>query len=176
MTEASSTAVRAGTDKYLTFRLDVEEYGVDILKVREIVGLLPITHVPKTQEFIAGVVNLRGKIIPVLDLRRKFGMGHVEDTDVTCIVVVDTVQAGDDVLMGLLVDTVSEVVDISADDIESASCFGDALDSHYILGLAKHRSGVKILLNIESVLAEPGLLELTTTVAEQALAAANEEV
>lgn len=160
MAATSAVAEEIGADKYLTFRLDAEEFGIDILQVREIVGLMPITAVPRTQGFIRGVVNLRGKIIPVLDLRAKFGMGQVEDTDVTCIIVVDTVQRDSTVLMGLLVDAVSEVIDICPTDIESASCFGNALDTHYLLGLAKHRSGVKILLNIDSVLCEPGLIEI----------------
>jgi purine-binding chemotaxis protein CheW len=155
-------------DKYLTFRLGCEEYGVDILQVREIVGLMPITPVPRTQGCIRGVVNLRGKIIPVLDLRAKFDMGRVEDTEVSCIVVVDTLQRGNTVLMGLLVDTVSEVIDIPEAEIESATCFGNALDAHFIHGLAKHRSGVKILLNIEAVLAEPGLIEIAMVADELA--------
>lgn len=170
MTASIAVAEQVGTDKYLTFQLGDEEYGVDILQVREIVGLMPITPVPRTQCFIRGVVNLRGKIIPVLDLRTRFDMGKVEDSEVTCIVVVDTVQRGNAVLMGLLVDTVSEVIDIPATEIESAACFGDALDAHYVLGLAKHRTGVKILLNIEAVLADPGLIDMATAAEELASA------
>lgn len=172
MAARSALAEQVGTDKYLTFRLGEEEYGVDILQVREIVGLMPITPVPRTQGCIRGVVNLRGKIIPVLDLRTKFDMGRVEDSEVTCIVVVDTLQRGISVLMGLLVDTVSEVIDIPEVEIESAACFGNALDAHYVLGLAKHRTGVKILLNIEAVLAEPGLIEMVTAAEELAGAGA----
>lgn len=165
--EVGQDADRAG--KYLTFRLGDEEYGVEILKVKEIIGLLPITPVPRTPEFIRGVLNLRGKIIPVLDLRRKFGMGRVDDTEFTCIVVVDAKMRGSSALMGVLVDTVSEVVDIPEGEIEDAPCFGDSLDTTFILGMAKHKSSVKILLNIEAVLAERGVVELAT-MTEQDLA------
>lgn len=155
--------------KYLTFRLGDEEYGVEILKVKEIIGLLPITAVPRTPEFIRGVLNLRGKIIPVLDLRQKFGMGQAPDTELTCVVVVDARLNGISALMGVLVDTVSEVVDISADEIEDAPCFGEALDTAFILGMAKHRSSVKILLNIDAVLSEGGIVEMAA-MTEQDLA------
>ena len=163
---------RADTDrggKYLTFRLGDEEYGVEILKVKEIIGLLPITPVPRTPEFIRGVLNLRGKIIPVLDLRQKFGMGRAEDTEFTCIVVVDTAVRGNSALMGVLVDTVSEVVDVPEADIEDAPRFGDAIDTTFILGMAKHKSSVKILLDIEAVLAEQGVVEIAA-MTEQDLA------
>lgn len=168
MAGQGAVATAAGIEKYLTFRLGSEEYGVEILKVKEIIGLLPITGVPRTPAFIRGVVNLRGKIIPVLDLRAKFDLGAVEDTELTCIVVVDAdpVGTGASVLMGLIVDAVSEVVDIPEDEIEDASCFGTALDTTFIVGLAKHRSTVKILLNIEAVLAEPGVLEMAATAQE----------
>lgn len=175
MAGQSSLAEEVDSYKFLTFRLGDEEYGVDILQVREIVGLMPITHVPRAQACIRGVLNLRGKIIPVLDLRTKFDMGRVEDTDVTCIIVVDTVQNGVDVQMGLLVDTVSEVVDIARGEIESVSCLGDALDSAYIRGLAKHRSGVKILLDIDAVLAEPGLIDMSIAADAQGGTALSEE-
>lgn len=171
-TQEAVVARPTGTDKYLTFRLGDEEYGVDILQVREIVGLMPITPVPQVREYIRGVVNLRGKIIPVLDLRTKFDMGRVDDTEVTCIIVVDAADRASKVLMGLLVDAVSEVIDIPETDIEGVSCFGDALDARYVLGLAKHRSGVKILLDIEAVLADPGLIEMTVGDDELAFAGA----
>jgi purine-binding chemotaxis protein CheW len=177
VTGQGAVATTAETEKYLTFKLGPEEYGVDILKVKEIIGMLPITMVPRTPEAVRGVVNLRGKIIPVLDLGTKFGMGKVEDTEVTCIVVVDADprHTGTPVLMGLIVDSVSEVVDIPADEVEDASCFGMALDTTFIVGLAKHRSTVKILLNIEAVLAEPGVLELAATAQELALAGASDD-
>ncbi len=153
--------------KYLTFRLGAEEYGVEILKVREIIGLLAITAVPRTPDFVRGVVNLRGKIIPVLDLRMKFGMGQVDDTEFTCIVVVDAEVNGRAAHIGVIVDTVSEVVQIADAEIEETPYFGEALDTGFILGMAKHRSGVKILLNIEAVLAESGVVEVATMAAQE---------
>lgn len=146
--------------KFLTFLLGDEEYGIETLKVKEIIGLMPITSVPRTPKFIRGVVNLRGRIIPVLDLRRKFGMSSVEDTEFTCIIVVDVPLHGSTALIGVLVDTVSEVIDIVDADIENAPDFGEALDTDFILGMAKHKSAVKILLNIDAVLAEPGTVEV----------------
>lgn len=162
-------AVRAG--KFLTFKLDAEEYGVEILRVKEIIGLMDVTAVPRTPDFIRGVVNLRGRIIPVLDLRQKFGMGRVEDTEFTCIIVVDVPLRGNSAQMGVLVDTVSEVIDIAEQDIEDAPDFGASLDTGFILGMAKHKSSVKILLNIQAVLAEPGVVEVAT-MAEPELARA----
>lgn len=167
--EADVQVIRGG--KYLTFMLGDEEYGVEILKVKEIIGLMDITTVPRTPHFVRGVVNLRGRIIPVLDLRKKFGMGAVEDTEFTCIVVVDARIRDASLLMGVLVDTVSEVVDIASDDIEDAPDFGAALDTGFILGMAKHKGHVKILLNIEAVLAEPGVVEIAA-LADQGLAPA----
>lgn len=156
---------RAG--KYLTFRLGDEEYGVEIMRVKEIIGLMPITHVPRTPAFIRGVLNLRGKVIPVLDLRRKFGMSTAEDTEFTCIVVVEASVHGSAALMGIVVDTVSEVVDISAEEVVDAPSFGVSTDTTFILGMAKHRSAVKILLNIEAVLSEPGVVEMATAAAAE---------
>lgn len=161
--DAEDGEARAG--KYLTFRLGDEEYGVEILKVKEIIGMMPITSVPRTPEFIRGVLNLRGKVIPVLDLRRKFGMGGAEDTEFTCIVVVDAALRGTSALMGIVVDTVSEVVDISTEEVVDAPCFGASVDTTFILGMAKHRDSVKILLNIEAVLSEPGVVEIATSAA-----------
>ncbi|MBI5118475.1 chemotaxis protein CheW [Candidatus Poribacteria bacterium] len=138
--------------KYLTFRLAGEEYGLEILKVREIIGLMDITAVPRTPHFIRGVINLRGKVIPVVDLRKKFGMDSVEDTEQTCIIVVDVSRNGKPVQMGILVDSVSEVLDIRGDDIEDTPSFGSDFDATFILGMAKAKGTVKILLNIEEVL------------------------
>jgi purine-binding chemotaxis protein CheW len=138
--------------KYLTFRLAQEEYGLEILKVREIIGLMNITPVPRAPHEIRGVINLRGKIIPVVDLRRKFGMSDTEATEETCIIVVN-VNAGDEsVDMGILVDSVSEVLDIKGEDIGPAPSFGKALSTDFILGMAKTGGRVTILLTIERVL------------------------
>ena len=138
--------------KYLTFQLSTEEYGIEILKVREIIGLMPITIVPRTPKYIRGVINLRGKIIPVIDLRVKFGMVPAKDTELTCIIVVDSHKNHELIQMGILVDTVSEVLDINEKEIEPPPSFGATVDSGFILGMAKVKQDVKILLNIEDVL------------------------
>jgi purine-binding chemotaxis protein CheW len=163
LAEPSTQRSRVLGGKYLTFKLGDEEYGLEILRVREIIGLMPITAVPRTPEAVRGVINLRGKIIPVLDLRQKFGMGRVEDTELTCVIVVDADVKGLPAQMGLLVDSVSEVVDVLDDQVEEAPSFGEGLDTSFLLGMAKHRGAVKILLNTEAVLSEPGVVDIATS-------------
>ena len=138
--------------KYLTFTLAEEEYGIGILKIKEIIGMLPITSVPQTPDFVKGVINLRGKVIPVIDLRLRFGMGEIDYTERTCIIVVETTGQAGTVLIGIVVDSVSEVLNIKAEDIEDTPTFGTRLNTDYILGMAKMEGGVKILLNIDKVL------------------------
>ena len=138
--------------KYLTFVLADEEYGISILKVREIIGMLPITSVPQTPSFVKGVINLRGKVIPILDLRSKFGMPPINYTEKTSIIVVDVRAASRTILIGVVVDHVSEVVNIRGDDIEDTPTFGTSLDTAFILGMAKIGKSVKILLEIDRVL------------------------
>lgn len=138
--------------KYLTYSLGKEEYGIGILKVREIIGMMPITGVPRTPGFIKGVINLRGKVIPVVDLRLKFGMGAVDYTERTCIVVVEIANAAGTIPMGIVVDSVSEVLNIRRSEIEETPTFGANLSVDYILGMAKIGGGVKILLDIDKVL------------------------
>ena len=140
--------------KYLSFSLAEEEYGIGILKVKEIIGMMNITVIPKTPEFVKGVINLRGKVIPVIDLRLKFGMPSVEFTERTCIIVVEVDSAGGTLLIGIVVDSVSEVLNVRAENIEPPPSFGASLDTGYILGMAKMDSGVKILLDISKVLGE----------------------
>jgi len=143
--------------KYLTFKLADEEYGLEILKVREIIGLLPITGLPRTPVFVRGVINLRGKVIPVIDLRRKFELEPAADTDQTCIIVVDVAGQFGSVQIGILVDSVSEVLDIKGEEIEEPPAFGSSVDTAFILGMAKAKGSVKILLNIEKVLSQSEL-------------------
>jgi purine-binding chemotaxis protein CheW len=154
-----NVAVQSGTvsannraGKYLTFRLANEEYGLEILKVREIIGLMDITKVPKTPYYIRGVINLRGKVIPVVDLRLKFEMDAIQDTEETCIIVVDIAGETGSILMGILVDAVSEVLDIQAEEIEDPPTFGAGLDTRFILGIGKVKNTVKLLLDIDRVL------------------------
>lgn len=155
---------RAREGKYLTFKLATEEYGLEILIVREIIGLMDITVVPRTQTYIRGVINLRGKIIPVVDLRVKFGMEVAEDTERTCIIVVEVSRKDDTVEMGILVDSVSEVLDIEESAIEDPPTFGGGFDAGFILGMAKAKDSVKILLNAEAVLNSHEVAALKETV------------
>jgi purine-binding chemotaxis protein CheW len=138
--------------KYLTFSLAGEEYGIGILKVKEIIGMMPITIVPQAPSYIKGVINLRGKVIPVVDLRLKFMMNAADYTERTCIIVIEVTAAGRTILMGILVDSVSEVLNIKGTDIEETPSFGTKLNTEFILGMAKIGGGVKILLDIDQVL------------------------
>jgi purine-binding chemotaxis protein CheW len=135
-------------NKYLTFALGNEEYGLEILKVREIIGLMEITLVPRMPAFVRGVINLRGKVIPVVDLRLKFGMEKLDDTVETCIIVVDL----GEMLMGVVVDKVSEVLDIPGGDIEATPSFGVQIDTEFIMGIGKAKGKVIIVLDIRKVL------------------------
>jgi purine-binding chemotaxis protein CheW len=155
---ARKAAEREG--KYLTFSLAGEEYGIVILKVREIIGLTAITSMPKTPGYIKGVINLRGKVIPIADLRLKFGMEAKEYTDRTCIIVVEILSAGAKISMGVIVDSVSEVLNIREAEIEDAPQLGIHFDTGYILGMAKSGSGVKILLDIDQVLSGQEIREM----------------
>jgi purine-binding chemotaxis protein CheW len=138
--------------KYLTFSLDNEEYGIGILKIKEIIGMMPITTVPQTPSFIKGVTNLRGKVIPVVDLRLRFGMKALDYTERTCIIVVEIVTPSEMMLIGIIVDSVSEVLNIRKEDIEETPTFGAKFNTDYILGMAKIEGSVKILLDIDQVL------------------------
>ncbi len=138
--------------KYLTFSLDNEEYGIGILKIKEINGMMPITTVPKMPGYVKGVINLRGKVIPVIDLRLRFAMEENEYTERTCIIVVEITGHAGTVQIGIVVDSVSEVLNIKGGDIEDTPTFGAKLDTAYIFGMAKMDGGVKILLDIDKVL------------------------
>jgi purine-binding chemotaxis protein CheW len=141
---------RAG--KYLSFRLGKEEFAIKVLIVREIMGMQEITSVPQTPAYVKGVINLRGKVIPVIDLRLKFGLPEAEYTQRTCIVVVQVAHEAGKMLMGVIVDGVSEVLTLQAADIEDTPDFGDGVPTPYLLGMAKIKGKVKILLDINLVL------------------------
>jgi purine-binding chemotaxis protein CheW len=146
---------RAG--KYLTVVVGHEAFGIGVLQVREIIRLQKITPVPQTPEFVKGVINLRGRVIPIIDLRVKFGL-PAELASRTCIVVVQVGQAGDPPIpMGLIVDSVEEVVNLASDLIEPAPDFGARIDTAYILGMAKVDGKVKTLLDIDRVVAPEAL-------------------
>ena len=149
-TTAQARSTHAG--KYLTFALTTEEYGLPVLKVREIIKVMPITAVPQVPSHVRGVINLRGKVIPVIDLRLKFGLPSQADTDQTCIIVVQVEADRSKVMMGLLVDGVSEVLNISPQEIEDPPAFGEQIRTDYMQGVAKVKGTVKILLDIDRVL------------------------
>ena len=146
--------------KYLTFSLDDEEYGIGILKIKEIIGMMPITPVPQTPGYVKGVINLRGKVIPVVDLRLRFGMESIDYTECTCIIVVEITGQAGMVLIGIVVDSVSEVLNIKGEDVEDTPTFGTKLKTDYILGMAKMEGGVKILLDIDRVLSAEDIAAL----------------
>ncbi len=141
--------------KHLTFKLADEEYGIEIIKVREIIGVMDITAVPRMPSFMKGVINLRGKIIPVVDLRLKFDFEEIEHNKETCIIVVSVGRE-----VGIIVDTVSEVLDISVNNIEPPSTMGKSVDSSFILGIGKVGDGVKILLDIDKVVTVDELADI----------------
>ena len=141
--------------KYLTFMLAEECYGLQILKVQEIIRMMPITRVPHTPAYIRGVINLRGKVIPVVDLHLKFGIDQIADTKNTCIVMVQIQKSEQhSVIMGIIIDAVREVTSIKADQIEDVPDFGVNIDISSILGIGKVGGDVKILLNIDKVLTD----------------------
>lgn len=143
--------------EYLTFILAGEEYGIAILKVKEIIGMMPITMVPRKPPYVKGVINLRGKVIPVMDLRLKFGLDAMDYVERTCIIVVEITRDSGNVLIGIVVDSVSEVLNIRAGDIDESLSFGGHVNTDYILGMAKVKGGMKILLDIDRVLSREGV-------------------
>jgi purine-binding chemotaxis protein CheW len=145
--EKSTARTTAQGGKYLTFKLAGEEYGLEILKVREIIGIMDITALPQMPPYVKGVINLRGKVIPVIDLRLKFGMAPAEYTEQTCVVVVNV-----GALVGIIVDTVQEVLDVAEGQIDPPPPLGASVDTSFVMGMGKVRDDVKILLDIDKVL------------------------
>lgn len=152
MESSADMANRATPGKYLTFSLAAEEYGVPVLKVREIIKMMAITVVPQVPHYVRGVINLRGKVITVIDLRLKFGFAAQEQTDETAVVVVEVKVPGGKVLMGIVVDSVSDVLNIQPDEIEDTPAFGDRVVTDYLCGMAKVKGRVKILLDLDRAL------------------------
>lgn len=151
--------MEAEAGKYLTFAVHTEEYALEILKVREIIGYMSITRVPLASDYVKGVINLRGQVIPVIDLRLKFGMPEAEVTEKTCIVVVEALKNEEKKQVGIIVDSVTEVLDISQDVMEPPPEFGSVVDRSLIVALAKVKKTIVILLNIDRVLSEEVLEE-----------------
>ncbi len=166
--DGSAVRAKMGTlaGKYMAFKLAAEEYGLQILKVREIIGLMEITRVPRTQEFVRGVINLRGKVIPVVDLRSKFGLARVEATEQSVIIVVQYPQGETDTTMGLLVDEVLEVLSIPAEHIEQAPSFGGADSCEFILGVGKAGERMILLLDIGRILSADEAIEVASVGAD----------
>ncbi|MFW5640588.1 MAG: chemotaxis protein CheW [Thermodesulfobacteriota bacterium] len=138
--------------KYLTFFLNGAGFGVHILKVREIIGIMPITQLPQTPEFVRGVINLRGRVIPVIDLRLRFGIEDAETGDRTCIIVMEIEAPDRRLQIGVIVDAVSDVISLKDEDIEKKVSLGVELKSDVIQGVAKLKDGIKILLNVDRIL------------------------
>lgn len=166
MTNSDMKADRALKDhmrtdgKFLTFTMANEDYGIGIIKIKEIIGMIPITTIPQTPAFVKGVINLRGKVIPVIDLRLRFGLPAVDYTERTCIIVVEIKRSDSTLMIGIVVDSVSEVLNIKGDDIEDTPTFGTQLNTDYILGMAKTEERVKILLDIDRVLTDQEITQL----------------
>ena len=140
--------------KYLTFRMASEEFGIAILKVQEIIKMMDITRVPRAPDYVRGVINLRGKVIPVVDLRLKFGMELQETTEKTCVIVVQVARGDKKITTGTIVDEVSEVLDITAPQIEPTPTFGETTTTDFILGVGKVANKVVLLLDMDRLLAE----------------------
>lgn len=149
-TEPEANNVREG--KYLTFNLGEEQYGLGILTVQEIIQMMKITTVPQTPDYIKGIINLRGRVIGIVDLRHKFGLPEVEETSETCIIVVEVSALDSPMTFGIIVDSVSEVIDVQESDIEDPPTFGSQIQTDFIRGLGKIGGKVKILLDIDRVL------------------------
>lgn len=157
--EKSTEGAKRG-GKYLTFDLDKEIYGLNILKVKEIIGIMEITPVPQSPPYVKGVLNLRGKIIPVVDLRLKFAFEERAYDERTCVIVVELANAAGKLLIGIIVDSVSEVNNIAEGEIESTPDLGGQQNTDYIEGMAKMKGKVVILLNIAQVLSFAEIGEL----------------
>lgn len=158
--ENTKPKVCAQSGKYLTFRLGDEDYGLEILKVQEIIKMQSITKVPRSPEYVSGVINLRGKVIPVINLRSKFSMEKVDDSEKTCIIVVQIRSKENVLTTGVVVDEVSEVLDIREEEIEPAPAFGGDIEEAFILGMAKAKGSVKILLDIDKILSFQDVTQL----------------
>ncbi len=163
-TEKAENCLLEKEGKYLTFALGPEEYGLEILKVREIIGYMAITAVPQMPDFVKGVINLRGQVIPVIDLRTKFCMEVAQITDQTCIIVVEINQNGRTCSTGIIVDRVQEVLDVAGENIEEAPKFGSTVSTDFIMGMGKIGDSVKILLDIDKVLISSKIEEIESAV------------
>ncbi|MBU5636682.1 chemotaxis protein CheW [Geomonas sp. Red69] len=139
------------TTQYLTFKLEDELFALDIGKVREVLDFTSITKVPQTPDYMRGVINLRGSVVPVVDLRLKFGMAMAEQTVNTCVIIVEVELEGEKVVMGAMADAVQEVMDLEPDQIEPPPRIGTKLNTDFIKGMGKHNEQFIIILDIDKV-------------------------
>lgn len=146
--------------KYLTFRIDQEILAIDLLKVQEIIGMMKVTKIPKTFNYLRGIINLRGKVIPVIDLRLRFDYSEASDTEKTCIIVVQTDIEDIDSIKGIIVDEVCEVLDIESNNIEQVEDFNLNIDESFIKAIAKVNQKVISILELKNILGEIGGLQL----------------
>ncbi len=158
---AEKKEVSINEGKFLTFSLNSEVYGIEILKTREIIGVMDITTVPQTPDYMKGVINLRGKVIPVVDLRLKFSMPEEKYTQETCVIVVEANNSQ----VGIIVDSVSEVLNINSEEIEGTPSFGQGIDTNFIMGLGKVKEKIIILLDIGQILSAE-VINLVTQIKE----------
>jgi len=161
-----SIAGIVSTTQYLTFKLDDEVYALDITKVREVLDVTTITKVPRTPEFMRGVINLRGSVVPVVDLRLKFGMKKTEKTVNTCINIVEVTVDGDTIILGALADSVQEVVELGSDNVEPAPKIGTRLRTEFIKGMARQNDRFIIILDIDKVFSLDELAMVQTSQSE----------
>ncbi|MBN2808708.1 MAG: purine-binding chemotaxis protein CheW [Deltaproteobacteria bacterium] len=161
------TGFSSGTpQKFLTFALAGEEYGITIMKIKEIIGMMPVTVLPQTPAYVKGVINLRGKVIPIIDLRLKFALEYAAPSERTCIIVVETEDKENrQILVGLIIDAVSEVISLKGDEVEAAPKMQSQFKEQLILGLAKCENGVKILLDIDKVINHEELVGIDPEIA-----------
>lgn len=153
-------AEEKSTQQYLTFTLDQEQYAAEVSKVREVLELMPVTKLPRMPEYMRGVINIRGSVVPVVDLRQKFGMAEVSETVDTSIIVMDVGREGHEMTVGCLADSVDEVIDIAPDSVEAAPSFGTKVETQFIDGIAKREDAFIILLDINRVFADGELSNL----------------
>jgi purine-binding chemotaxis protein CheW len=152
--EKMTTVIQSRSGRYLTFKIANEEYGVEILNVQEIIGIIDITRIPKSPLFMRGIINLRGKVIPVIDLRLKFGLESIRNTEKTCIIVVHNFANDLNLTTGIIVDEVFEVFDIQEEEIEDTISYGAKIDTTFVLGMGIIQEKVVALLDIERILTE----------------------
>ena len=153
--------------QYLTFLTAGEEYAISIVKVREIIEYEAVTTVPNTPPWISGVTNLRGRVIPVVDLAVKFGLPASRISKFSCVIIADVMFQGENLTMGVLADSVSQVIDLSADEIEKTPPFGTRVKTEYLLGMGAMGKKFCLILDIDKVLSADEMLAVTESVAEQ---------